>query len=813
MWWFGLLVLAAGPERELEPAGPVARAFGATYDVSVASDGTGFFVAWTANGRMNLWDDVVYGARVTAQGQVLDREGLRLSGAGASRPQVAWFADANVWVVTVQTEAGTELRLRRPDGTAHPATATTPLLLPLARSAHLAFVVPGECLVTAENGRPVFWRLTAQGTLVSPMATEVSADGVPWGATVLAATLPSGVPVIAWTTDFELRAAIVSFAGVPTMTSLPVLRTATDRIALDALVHQGPTVLAAVRRTDGMVVSPELISLTAAGAGTVWPVVAPVGPNAERLVVSPVGGGLVIGVFREERVLLGSFSVGAASQTVGTMLSGFNSIGVWATPSTMVVAGGSWHEGTRFQRLDPTLGLLDPMPVQLDLARGGHRNSLAAPLGSGFVHVALRLTDWADLVVRRTDGAGLVSSPPDLVQASSRFERPQLLERRGRVGLLTGDGLLTTTGGSWTSVPEPAFGLAYRGLGVDRDGRFLWAGVESVSPGRYRGWAQRPEADGGVTQTLLFPESTLKPLFPRIAFRRDGGEGVVVISAQDRFIATRLSPDLQALDDGGFTVGDSSSLREWSLGTDPEDGFLLLSSQDDRVLVRRLVGTTTSMPREVVQGRFHVSDVSETPEGVLLTLSNQDTGALEARFLGVQGGVITVGPARVLVPASASFTNQPGVAWTPSATMFTYGRVDLDAGASTARYQRWDAVGPGGVCLESWECGLRRCVAGRCEGVPDGGSVVVDAGVDGGAPDSGVVEVDGGSEPDGGRVGVDGGGADDAGLGLDDGPAGGNGERSLGIGCDCSHVEGSLLWALGVLGLRRRRSLRLVPHR
>jgi hypothetical protein len=65
----------------LDPSGiPVSVApFGQTY-VSLTSNGTDFFAIWSDSRNFGFWQTDIYGARITANGAVIDRDGIRAMG-------------------------------------------------------------------------------------------------------------------------------------------------------------------------------------------------------------------------------------------------------------------------------------------------------------------------------------------------------------------------------------------------------------------------------------------------------------------------------------------------------------------------------------------------------------------------------------------------------------------------------------------------------------------------------------------------------------------------------------------------------------
>jgi hypothetical protein len=94
-----VLAYRLSPSLQKIEATPFVIASHALYDMNakIASNGIGFFVAWNVND--NYLSSDVYGARVTAAGQVLDPNGKAFSGAGIGygiNPAVTW--DGTNWI-------------------------------------------------------------------------------------------------------------------------------------------------------------------------------------------------------------------------------------------------------------------------------------------------------------------------------------------------------------------------------------------------------------------------------------------------------------------------------------------------------------------------------------------------------------------------------------------------------------------------------------------------------------------------------------------------------------------------------------------
>lgn len=805
-----LALLAASPEQSFEPAGQVVRAPGFAGDVSVASSGMLSLVVWRADGRWGVSRSAIYAGRVNAAGQALDAEGLLVSAPFGVAPSVAWLNAAGAFVVVWQDNDDTFLRLVRVDGTFHPSTLTPRRV----GSGRRPFVSANDLrfLVTAESSTPVMWRFSAPATQLDAMPVALSPNGLSWASAVRGAVMPVDRAMVSWVEGMSLMASVVSLdpAG-PGPLSLPALLSSPVALTLQGLQANGSDALVAFRTHDNP--TTPLLSTMRFSAGARAP------PEAWDAGTSPIDNAELSVLGTGDVALLATLESGDA---VGWLLSdaGAQGVGVVETSANRVTTsrlgarelvamtgapGVTAHLAT--QQLVPVTA-----PVPLGNSRGGHQAARVAAWAQGYVASWSRLTSDADLVTWRTSATGVAAPAADLVLASSRYAEPSLISYSGGVAWLVDSTTLRvmSASGVWADRVLPK-SLDYGSIATDREGRLVGVGVNYTGPVR-EGWALRLEADGGVTERLVFPDGSPKPYRSRVAFARDGSGGLVISNWSEQVWANRLTSDLVPLDDAGFVLSPPTSVG--ALGgqvvADTEGGYLVFSTNYNDVQVRRLSGTVVSAVQPVVLGAWDLSSVAEVPEGALVVATSRATADVVAVLVKVVGGAITVS-APVTVATGGEATNGAAVAVRPDGFCFVYGRVDLDAGVATTRYQVWSSLA-GSVCSQSWQCASGRCVSGLCGadagviitpidgGVPIDGGFFEDAGM---APDGGL-DVDAGTLQDAG-VEVDAGADVDGGLTADAGFADDPNRRTYRAGCDCQQAGGLSSLVLAVVLARRRR--------
>lgn len=804
-----MAVLAVGSEQSFEPAGPIVRAPGFAGDVAVASSGSLTLVVWAAHGRWGVGRSTIHAGRVNAAGQALDPEGLLVSGSFGSAPAVAWLNAENAFVVVWEDNDETFLRLVRVDGTFHPSTST-PLRVGAGRR---PFVTSSDqrFVVTAESSRPAMWRFVSPATQLDAMPVALSPNGIAWASAVRGTYVAPDRVMVSWVEGMSLMASVVALnpAG-PSPLNLPVLLTSAAPVTLEGLQPLAGGAVAALRTPDGL----STMAFTVSTRAPPQPYDA--GPSAIQSVgLSLLGNGAValFATVDSSGDTVGWLLSDAGTQSPGVVETGANRVAT-STLGFLELVSMTGTAGVTSHLATPQL-LAVTAPVALGNSRGGHQSTRVAPWAQGYVASWARLTADADLVTWRASTDGGLAPAADVVAPSSRYAEPTLVSYAGGVALLADPTTLRLMDSTGTWAPDRTLpkALNYGSLTTDRLGRLVGVGVHYTGSIR-EGWALRLEADGGVTERLIFPDGSPKPYHARAAFARDGSGGLVVTSWSEQVWATRLTPELVALDDAGFLLAPATAVG--ALGAqvvaDTEGGYLVVSTNYNDVEVRRLNGLTVSASQPVLQGAWDLSSVAEVPEGALVVATARDTADVTAVLVKVVGGAISVA-APVTVATGGEPTNSAAVAVRPDGFCFVYGRLDVGAGVATSRYQVWSSL-PGSPCSQSWQCASGRCVSGLCGA--DGGVVITP--IDGGVPIDGGLLEDAGAENDAGS-GTDAGPATDAGLGTDAGlavdagatvdggvDAGDDATRhSYRAGCDCQQAGGLSSLVLALVLARRRR--------
>lgn len=700
----------------------------------------------------------------------------------------------------------TFLRLVRVDGTFHPATLTPQRVGPGRRP----FVTANDLsfMVTAESSTPVMWRFSTPAAQVDAMPVALSATAIPWGSAVRGAAVPVDRAMVTWVEGMSLMASVVSLdsAGAAPL-SLPVLLTAPARLTVEGLEPLGGQAVVAYRTHDGLTPLLSTMQFTSAGA-TAPPEPHDAGSSPiDNAELSRLGNG-ALGLLAtlESGAAVGWAVLDAGVFDLGVVATGVNrattaSLGALELVAMTSSAGVTAHLATR-----ELVGVT--APVQLGNSRGAHQSARVAPWAQGYVAGWSRLTSDADLVTWRTSATGAAAPAADLVLASSRYAEPSLVSYAGGVALLADERTLRVMDSSGTWGPDRVLpkSLNYGSIATDRAGRLVGVGVHYTGDIR-EGWALRLEPDGGVTERLIFPRGSPKPYHSRVAFARDGGGALVVSSWDQQVWANRLTSDLVPLDDAGVVLAPPTAVG--SLGAqsvaDTEGGYLVFSTNDSDVEVRRLNGLAVTPSQTVLPGEWDLASVAEVPEGALVVASSRASADVVAVLVTVVEGAIVVS-APVTVASGGSATNGAAVAVRPDGFCFVYGRLDLDAGVATTRSQVWSSL-PGSVCSQSWQCASGRCVSGLCGA--DAGVIITPT--DGGVPFDGGQLEDAGSEP-----ATDAGQAEDAGLAVDagrvldagaeaDGGLPDQNRRAFRAGCDCQQAGGLSSLVLAVALARRRR--------
>lgn len=772
------LLAAAVPELGFEPAGPVVRAPGSTSGVMLASGADVTLAVWEAHGRLGVSRPVVFAGRLDSTGASLDPEGLRISPRFGAAPHVAYLPQPRAFAVVWEDEGDTWLRLVSPDGRAHPATEP-PLRVGVGRRPFVTATMTGF-LVTAEAGTPVAWRfgLPARQLDASPL---VLGGSVSWATPVRAVAAAADGAIIVWPSGLTLHAVWMSMnlAGPPLRNVGPLV-TAGGQVTLDGLVDLGPMALAVWRQEDTRETTvhtrhfdPNNLEAPGgldAGAAEVDAFAVP--GDGYAVVTTAGSGSAAAFVVSDAGAVAVQRVADRANRVAGVVADP-------TLPAPVHLVQTSWNEGVLARTASLALVPIGA-EVQLGNARGAHLRAQVAAVPTGFVNVWHRLTGDAELVVWRSFLDGGAATSPELVMPSSRFDEPALQATAGGAALLV-EGRLRLLGSELTWGPPVALprALDYAALSADRSGQLVVVGSVPREVNTYEARALRYLHDGGVTERLVLPRSPRKPLHPRLAFARDGGGALVLINPNELVWANRLSADLTPLDDAGFPVTTTRAAGA-RVASDPEDGYVVVSSNGADVEARRVTAAGVTPPLQVLPGPWDVWSVEELPTGVLVVGSSRATGEVVAVEVAVQSGAMRVGvPVRVGEPGEPTHGARAAIG--PGGLSFVYGRVDRDAGVATTRYQVWPFA-TGAACTQRWECGRGDCVANHC----DLGAL------DAGEPDAGA-QAPGGPDAGGAPTGEP-----------------GEGERTPGryrAGCDCQEVGGaSMLWLAALLTGRRRRA-------
>lgn len=829
-----LLALAATPEVQLEPAGPVGLALGQTFRVRAASGPSTTLVVWESGGRLGLRAGSIHGARFDPAGsQLLDPEGLLLSAPLGSNPAVAWQNDLGVWLVVYELESEVWLRLVRPDGTFHPATLV-PYRVGVGRAPRVASVSMGY-VVTAEAVQPVMWRFALATTRLDASPLQLAQSPLVWGSAVAVAGGFSQSSAV-WQSQLEVMRSTVPQLGMPGPSTLVGARGLVDSAAL----MESGTLLVGVRATtDAGVLVPQVLALTSAPpfallmTVTGRPVETSVttGATGEAYVTSVQenGGGtywkLAAGTFFE----MSQASVTSANAAAVGFSATAGSMSTWST----------FNDGV-FARGGPLEGVPQPGPRQLSFARGAHVDANVVAWAGGDV-VTWQVMGGVPPTAIATDVARLIQRDGGVAPARvvdhivTRFDELSVASVGTEYAALTGTQLVFGSSTAMTVAP----GLLYPRVTSDRSGRFLVTAMVQAGPGE-EAWVFRREA-AGFTQHVLFPRSSAEPVRPRLALDRAGTSGLAVINPGEELWGTRVTGDLVGRDDGGFLITSSTAAYP-EVVADEAGGFLVLSTDYDNVWVRRVVDAGLVDERMILAGFWDLGGVVEVPGGALAMATSRTTGDVVAVTLSVDGGVVVA--RRQSVATGLPHTNHAAAAVADDHVTFVFGRYDVDAGAPTTRFIQWPRGGAGATCRESWECRTGPCSSGMCgepvdasvEFEPDAGAdagSLADGGIDAGVDDGGVVDAGsadagmfdaGGADagaPDAGSsdagtfdAGVADGGVVDAGTldagtpdagtveGADAGPT----SQQYRAGCDCQQTGGApvvLLTAL-LLWWRRR---------
>lgn len=836
-----LLALAATPEVQLEPAGPVGLALGQTFRVRAASGPSTTLVVWESGGRLGLRAGSIHGARFDPAGsQLLDPEGLLLSAPLGSNPAVAWQNDLGVWLVVYELESEVWLRLVRPDGTFHPATLV-PYRVGVGRAPRVASVSMGY-VVTAEAVQPVMWRFALATTRLDSSPLQLAQSPLVWGSAVAVAGGFSQSSAV-WQSQLELMRATVPQLGMP---GPPMLVGATGLVDSVALMESGTLLVSVRATTDAGVLVPRVLSLAGAPP-TVLPMTVtgrPVetsvttGATGEAYVTSVQenGGGtywkLAAGVFFE----MNQASVTSANAAAVGFSATAGSMSVWST----------FNDGV-FARGGPLEGVPQPGRRQLGFARGAHVEANVVAFAEGDI-VTWQVMGGVPPMAIATDVARLIQRDGGLAPTRAvdhvvtRFDDLSVASVGSEYAVLSGAQLSVL--GSNPAVVSLMPGLLYPRVTTDRSGRFLVTAMVQPAPGG-EAWVFRREA-AGLSQHVLFPTSSAQPVEPRLALDRAGTSGLAVINPGEQLWGTRVTGDLVGRDDGGFLITSSTAVYP-EVVADEAGGFLVLSTDYDNVWVRRVVDAGVVDERMILAGFWDLGSVVEVSGGALAMATSRTTGDVVAVTLSLDGGVVVA--RQQSVATGLPHTNHAAAAVASDHVTFVFGRYDVDAGAPTTRFIQWPRGGVGAMCRESWECRTGPCFAGGCtqpvdasvEFEPDAGAdagSLADAGVDdGGVFDAGAVDAgtfdaggaDAGASDAGSTdagtfdagvadagtfdAGVADGGAVDAGTfdaGTPDAGAveGGPTSQQYRAGCDCQQTGGAPVVMLSALLLwwRRRRS-------
>lgn len=765
-----LALLLAAPELSFEGPGPMARALGQTSSVAADSSGTTWLVAWEAPGRLGVERPVVMATRVSGAGQVLDPSGIQLSSPFGSAPSVSWIASEGGWIVTWETDGESLLRLVRPDG------SRTPVLTLGSGRSPASMPATGGFMVLAEAGAPALWRVQSPLQLLDTNAQTIPSQPLPWATPVRGD--PAGRVLWAEAGTLWLSTATLAagFGGQPVGLH-PAAR-------LDGLVSEGDATRFIFRAAP-----------TAAFETAVFVPGQPV--QATPLVDAGIpsrahaSGGLTDDataltlVFENGRAWAHLARDGGVSAGQPLMVPGFvYDARLSAGASGFLLSAATANDGLLVQRRLGDLAPLDLVPIQASTSPGGHAAQLVAAHGPTALFAYHRLTADAELVVRRTDAVGTPIGGPELVVASSRVARPRLLTLGASTALFVGNALRLSSGPGLWSPPRPLSpALDYVGLSGDATGRLVVSGLLFVAGGEYEGWALREEPDGGLSQHLLFPVSGPKPQWPQLAFQPDGGEALAICNTSERVYATRLTGALDVLGTAAVELFPATAINA-SVVSDALDGFVIVYTDYNSIYARRVVQGVAGPHRLLAEGSFEIGPALSFRGMVLVPSVNRESGALAVSTLAIRAGDLELLPGVELVAPSSAVTSSPTLAAMARGLAVTYGRLELDAGVPTTRYQFLTPLGPGSPCVVDWQCD-GRCAAGRCISTGGDAGLQLDAGdTDGGA-----------NEPGDGDAGA-----------ATPGDALERFGRTYRAGCDCAHGgldPGMMLLAL--LARRRRR--------
>ncbi|MBM4778682.1 MAG: hypothetical protein GQE15_13345 [Archangiaceae bacterium] len=824
-----LLALAATPELQLEPAGPVTLALGQTFRARAAAGPATTLVVWESGGRLGIRAGSVHAARFDpAANTLLDPEGLLVSAPLGSNPAVAWQNDLGVWLVVYEFDTDVWLRLVRPDGTFHPATST-PLRVGPGRAPRVASVSMGY-VVTAEAVQPVVWRFALATTRLDASAVRLSQSALPWESTVAVSGFQTDVSSAFWVTQQTLFRATVPLLGAPSVPA-GVLNGART---LDGVVAVTPGFVVATRlATDAGLLVPQLVVVSDGASPQL--VTLPIAESSvETSVTQGVAGeAYAVSVQEGAGARFWKYVDGGAFELSPSIVFSANAAAVAFHPAMGSMSAWSTFNDGVFARKGPLEAGPAASSRQLGFARGGHANASVASWAGGDVAV------WqvvggsppsvnATNVARHILGDGGVEPMRAVAHAVTRFDDVSVAAAGREYGVLSGTRLYVNTVGTSTFLPL-APGLLYPRVTTDRSGRLLVTGMLQVGV-EEEAWVFRRDAGAtAFSQQQLFPAASPQPLRPRLALDRAGTSGLAIINPAEELWGTRLTADLVARDDGGFLITNATSAYP-ELVADEAGGFLVLSTDYDNVWVRRVVDGGLADERMILTGFWDLGSVIEVPGGALAMATSRTTGDAVAVTLSLDGGVVVA--RQQTVAAGLPHTNHAAAAVADDHVTFVFGRYDVDAGAPTTRFIQWPRGGPGATCRESWECRLMAtCTFGICvvplsdagvEVDPDGGT---DAGVDAGAMedagavgdagvDAGLTVVDAGTGDAGAPdSGVEDAGTIDAGVmledaGVIDGGSPGDGvptEHQYRAGCDCQQTGGAPVVLLGVLLLWWRR--------
>lgn len=820
-----LLALAATPELQLEPAGPVALALGQTFRVRAASGPATTLVVWESGGRLGIRAGSVHAARFDPLANtLLDPEGLLLSAPLGSNPAVAWQNDLGVWLVVYEFDTDVWLRLVRPDGTFHPATAA-PLRVGPGRAPKVASVSMGY-VVTAEAVQPVLWRFTLATTRLDATAVRLSQSTLPWESTVAVAA-QGDTSWVFWQAQQSLFQTSVPLLGAP---ATPFV-VATGGYTLDAVASVSSVLVASARvTTDAGVDVPQLVLVSGSAPPRLLTLPAP-GSTTETSVTTGVAGeAYVTSVQEGGGATFWKYVDGGAFELVPSFVGSANGAAVgFSTAAGGMTAWSTFNDGV-FARKGP----LEAGPAagrrQVGLARGGHANATVVSWDEGDVAVwqvvgGVPPSAYATNVARVILGDAGVRAMRAVDHVVSRFDDVSAASVGSEYAVLSGTQLHVVGGAGVVLQLSP--GLLYPRVTTDRSGRFLVTAMVQVGTEEEARVYRRDAGASGFSSHLLFPTTSAQPVRPRLAFDRAGTSGLAIINPAEELWGTRLTSDLVARDDGGFLITSATSAYP-EVVADEAGGFFVLSTDYDNVWVRRVVDAGLVDERMILSGFWDLGSVTEVPGGALAMATSRTTGDVVAVTLSLDGGVVVAH--QQTIAAGLPHTNHAAAAVATDHVTFVFGRYDVDAGAPTTRFIQWPRGGPGATCRESWECRLMAtCSSGICvvpvadasvEVDPDGGTdASVDAGAVGDAGvDAGLTLVDAGT----GDAGAPDSGVEDAGTidaGVIDGGSPGDGgvpstEHQYRAGCDCQQTGGAPMVMLGALLLRwRRRAAEVVGRR